>query len=377
MVYLMVGVGIGPWGLGLWQLSLLDDTKLVEVLAEIGVLVSLLTAGLRLVPSWQHYRRTPVPLATVGMCLTIGGITLVGIYGLGLPVGAAVLLGAVLAPTDPVLAGSVQVKNQDDTDRLRYSLTGEAGLNDGAAFPFIMLGLGLLGLHEVGPVGWRWWTIDLVWAVSAGIASGLLTGFLISRLTAWVSRTARDATMAEELLTLALIGLSYGVAMAIHSYGFLAVFAAGIATRIFAESDDEGDEPEQIVRQVASINKQFEQLVEVGLLVVTGLLLAEHWPAMGDWWFPLLLFFVIRPMATSVALLRSGVSKTQQAMIAFFGIRGIGSLYYLAYAIEHGLDDAQAERLTGLVLTTVVMSLLLHTNLAGILLSYYERRQDE
>lgn len=375
MLYLLVGVLIGPWGLGLWELSLLEDSKLIEVLAEIAVLVSLLTAGLRLVPDASCYLRAPVPLATIGMLLTIAGVAAVGVFGLDLSLGAAVLLGAVLAPTDPVLAGSVQVKDEDDTDRLRYSLTGEAGLNDGAAFPFIMLGLGMIGIHDLGTAGWRWLTVDLLWAVGAGLASGWIMGYLVSRLAIWVERVTSESTMAEELLTLALIGLSYGAAMSIGSYGFLAVFAAGVATRYFAEVDQDDEHPERTVREVADVNEQFEQLLEVALVVVTGVLISEHWSIAQDWGFALGLFCVIRPLATTVALWKSGLSMLQRSMIACFGIRGIGSLYYLAYAIGKELPTDLAEQLSGLVVTTVVLSLILHSNLASALLTYYESRR--
>jgi sodium/hydrogen antiporter len=116
------------------------------------------------------------------MIVTIALIALGGVYWLQLPVGAAILVGAVLAPTDPVLASDVQVSDPFDPDRLRFALTGEAGLNDGTAFPFVMLGLGLLGLHELGAAGWRWLAFDLVWAVTAGLAVGALCGTLIARL---------------------------------------------------------------------------------------------------------------------------------------------------------------------------------------------------
>src|SRR5919206_497446 len=137
-----------------------------HVLTPSAVLISLFTAGLKLRTALTDHRwRLPVRLAVESMIVTVGLITLVGVVGLGLPLGAAVLLGAILAPTDPVLASDVQVEGPTDQDRLRFGLTGEAGLNDGTAFPFVMLGLGLIGLHELGQAGWRWFAVDVVWAV--------------------------------------------------------------------------------------------------------------------------------------------------------------------------------------------------------------------
>ena len=165
------------------------------------------------------------------MALTVGLIALVGVVGLGLPLGAAILLGAILAPTDPVLASDVQVTDPTDRDRLRFALTGEAGLNDGTAFPFVMLGLGLLGLHELGDGGWRWLAIDVVWAVAAAWRSAALLGSSSARLVLYLRRTHKEAVGLDDFLALGLIALSYGTALLAHTYGFLAVFAAGLALR--------------------------------------------------------------------------------------------------------------------------------------------------
>ena len=166
ILYLAVGVGIGPWGLGLLVLDPVDDAHLIERLTEMAVLISLFSVGLKLdLPLRDRRWRIPVQLASVSMVITVGAITAVGVWLLNLPLGAAVLLGAILAPTDPVLASDVQVADPQDRDRLRFGLTGEGGLNDGTAFPFVMLGLGLFSLHDLGEWGWRWWAVDVVWAV--------------------------------------------------------------------------------------------------------------------------------------------------------------------------------------------------------------------
>src|SRR6185295_18599699 len=173
----------------------------------------------------------PVRLATVSMVATVALIALVAFFGLGLPLGAAILLGGILAPTDPVLASDVQIGDPTDRDRLRFSLTGEAGLNDGSAFPFVLLGLGVLGLHDLGDSLWRWFAIDVVWGVVAGIAIGAALGTLVGKLVLYLRRTHKEATGLDNFLALGLIGMSYGLASLAHGYGFLAVFAAGVALR--------------------------------------------------------------------------------------------------------------------------------------------------
>lgn len=374
-IYLLIGLAISKWGFGLIDINLIDDAKLVEVLTEIAVLVSLLTAGLKLAPSLTRLKETSVPLAGITMCFTIAAVAVMAYFFLNLPVGAAILLGAVLAPTDPVLAAEVQVDSHEDRDKLRYALTGEAGLNDGAAFPFIMLGLGLLGLHDLGDFAWRWIVIDLIWATVAGIGIGWLCGYTFSQITVAIKKRDDVPAVCEELLTLGLIGVSYGTAMAIQSYGFLAVFAAGVAVRRFAETEDEGQDQSQqadnLMLSVTKINELFGEIIEVALVVLIGALLASHFTLADDWWIAVVLFAVIRPMGTWMALGRTDTCRIQKLLISFFGIRGIGSVYYLSYAIGYGLDPEIARRLSEVTLTVIALSLLLHSNLASTLLQYY------
>lgn len=232
ILYLAVGVGIGPWGLGLLVLDPVDDAHLIERLTEMAVLISLFSVGLKLdLPLRDRRWRIPVQLASVSMVITVGAITAVGVWLLNLLLGAAVLLGAILAPTDPVLASDVQVADPQDRDRLRFGLTGEGGLNDGTAFPFVMLGLGLFSLHDLGEWGWRWWAVDVVWAVVGGVAIGFLLGALVGRFILYLRTRHREALGPDEFMVLGLIALAYGVALLCHTYGFLAVFAAGLALR--------------------------------------------------------------------------------------------------------------------------------------------------
>src|SRR4051812_16793981 len=183
MLYLAAGYAVGPAGAGMLDLRLPAGAAAVERLAGVAVLISLFTAGLKLrLPPGDRRWRLPLPLAFLSMAVTVGLIALIGVCLLGLPAGAAVLLGAVIAPTAPVLASDVQVTDAWDDARARFSLTGEAGLNDGAAFPFVLLGLGLLGLHDLGAGGWRWLALDVAWGVSAGPAAGWVLGTGAGRL---------------------------------------------------------------------------------------------------------------------------------------------------------------------------------------------------
>jgi len=374
-LYLLTGAAVGPWGLKLLNVNVFDNTKLVETLTEIAVVVSLLSAGLKLDPSWRHLLRTPIPLATGTMLLTIAAVTAIGVFFLGLPLGAAVLLGAMNSPTDPVLASEVQVKHHNDTDQLRYALTGEAGFNDGAAFPFIMLGLGLLGLQEIGEFGWIWFAKDLLWATFAGLGFGWLCGWAISRMASWLKDTSDEPAVSEELLTLGMIGLAYGGALLIHSYGFLAVFTSGVAMRFYADSKDEDVHSADLMKSVTSINEQAGQLLEVACVVLIGAMLSNHWSIGSHWWLAIVLFFILRPVAVAIGLSFCKLDLSKKTLIGFFGIRGIGSVYYLCYAIDHDFVSPDARLVADVTFAVIACSLLIHTNAASIIMAFYRRQQ--
>jgi NhaP-type Na+/H+ or K+/H+ antiporter len=168
IIYLAVGVLVGPTVLNLFHFNPFKESALLEALTEVAVLISLFSAGVKMPGPFSFARwRTPLLLATVSMGITVALIAAFAYYVLGLPLGAGVLLGAILAPTDPVLATDVQIRHPGDRDQLRFTLTCEAGMNDGSAFPFVMLGLGLLGLHDLGESGLNWLLLDVLWATLA------------------------------------------------------------------------------------------------------------------------------------------------------------------------------------------------------------------
>jgi NhaP-type Na+/H+ or K+/H+ antiporter len=294
-----------------------------------------------------------------------------------------VLLGAVLAPTDPVLASDVQVSHPHDQNELRFSLTAEAGLNDGTAFPFVMLGLGLLGLHEIGDFGWRWFAVDLLWAVGAGLLIGATLGVMVARLVLYLRRSHREAVGLDDFLAIGLIALSYGLALLAHSYGFLAVFAAGLAMRSVEMKHSDGEPPElaadlhaeeserelatdpqsapaYMAQAVLSFNEQLERAGEIAVVLIIGSLLHFGELLKQPLWFLPLLFLVIRPVAVYLGLARSRVPSQERRLISWFGIRGIGSLYYLTYAINHGVPVALSNTLVSLTLLAIAASIFLH-----------------
>jgi len=378
ILYLGVGMALGPFGFSAITLDPIERSALLERFTEVGVIISLFTAGLKLrSPLLKDRWQMPARLAFLSMLITVGLITLVGVTLLGLPLGAAVLLGAILAPTDPVLASDVQLEHPTDRDRLRFALTGEAGLNDGSAFPFVMLGLGLLGYHKLGANGFRWFTVDLLWAVVGGIAIGALCGFVVGKYILHLRREHEETFARDEFIALGLIGFSYGTAIWAHAYGFLAVFAAGLALRHTEVRDrGPGAKTERYVAgTVLSANEQLERLAEITLVLILGAMLTTNYMAIECLWFAPLLFFVIRPAAVFIGTIGCKATRLQRVLIAWFGIRGIGSLYYLLFAIQHGVDGVLADQLTAITLTTVAASILVHGLSVTPIMNLYERRK--
>ncbi|MCC6790526.1 MAG: cation:proton antiporter [Thermomicrobiales bacterium] len=398
LVYLTVGYLLVPRAAGLLDIDIMRHASIVERLTEIAVIVSLFTAGLKLRVDWRDpLWRLPLRLAFGSMAITVALIAAVAAFALDLSLGAAILLGAVLAPTDPVLASDVQVSDPQDQDRLRFGLTGEAGLNDGAAFPFVMLGLGLLGHHELGAFGLRWLAVDLIWATIGGIAVGLLLGTGIGYLVLYFRQKHKETTGLDDFLTLGLIALSYASALLIHTYGFLAVFAAGLALRRIeqratgADLDavtrelEVGDDsvavepktaPAYMAQALLGFNEQLERVGEVAVVVLVGAMLTGNLGLDAIWFVPLLLL-VVRPIAVAVGLIGSRTVKTQRWLMAWFGIRGIGSLYYLSYAIVHGLEETTAMRLAELTLAAIAISVVIHGVSVTPLMRRYEHDLDD
>jgi NhaP-type Na+/H+ or K+/H+ antiporter len=393
MLYLAAGVALGSHGLGMIRLDPVADAGFLERFTEVAVLISLFSAGLKLrVPLDDGRWRLPLRLATVSIAITVGLIAAVGYAWLGLTPGAAVRLGAILAPTDPVLASDVAVSHSDD--RVRFALTGEAGLNDGTAFPFVMLGPGLCGHHDLGAWGWRWLAFDVAWAVAAGLTVGGLLGTLVGRLVLHLRREHREAVGLDDFLALGLVALAYGTAMLAGGYGFLAVFAAGLALRRVERSKGGAEAPREVVAAAQAgdraatdpeaapaymaetalgFSEQIERILEVAaMLLVGGMLTRRRWPHEAIWLVPLL-FLAIRPAAVLLGLLGAPAAPFRRAYMAWFGIRGIGSLYDLSFAASHGLPPATAERLASLTLAAVAASIVAHGVSVTPLMARYGR----
>jgi NhaP-type Na+/H+ or K+/H+ antiporter len=389
---------VGPTALDLFHFNPLKESALLESLTEVAVLLSLFSAGVKMpVPFTLVRWRAPILLATISMTITVAAVAIFAYYVLGLPLGAGVLLGAILAPTDPVLATDVQIRHPGDHDQLRFTITCEAGMNDGSAFPFVMLGMGMLGLHEIGDSGISWLLLDVLWPTVAGIAIGIVAGVALARVGWKLRSKPHKHELMDDFLGLGLIGVVYGLTVVVNGWGFLAVFFAAVALRqtelkmakvaqaIFdgsmtqkiARSEGkvpaELESPETVSEGALVFKEHLERLSELVLvLLIGGSLYVNSW----SWdavWLALFLFVVARPVSVVVGLLGTNTTWRIRGMTSWFGVRGIGSLYYLMYAIEHGLPEALSLQLIQLTLIVVTLSILLHGTSVKPLMGIFKR----
>lgn len=335
-------------------------------LTEICVIISLMGAGLALdrPVGWRTWSTTWRMLG-VAMPICIVALTLLGLGVLGLGLGAALLVAAALAPTDPVLASEVQVgepaddeeESEQGEDEIRFGLTSEAGLNDGLAFPFVYLAIAI-SLVGPSPSGWfvSWFATDVVWRIGMGVLLGWLTGKALSQLFFSARESLRLSSHSEGFVALAATFLAYGVTEMLEGYGFVAVFVCAVTIRA-------AERTHGFHRVMHSYVEQLERLMTVVILVLLGGAIARGLLA-GIGWAEILValafLLVVRPLAGWIGLARGKTGPRERIAIAFFGIRGIGSLYYLAYALSKDDFNAQAEQLWAFIGLVVAMSIVLH-----------------
>jgi NhaP-type Na+/H+ or K+/H+ antiporter len=366
IVFLALGLLVFGLPLGLPEPDPLRHPALTEHLTEVGVIVALMGAGLKIDrPLGRRGWSSTWRLLAIAMPLTIAAVAVLGWWWAGLVPAAALLLGGALAPTDPVLAADVQVgeptDEEDSEDEVRFALTSEAGLNDGLAFPFVYAAMAMASAGAA-PAGWLgdWVLQDVLYKGAVGLVGGLAIGKLLGRLFFRArSHALRLARHSEGFLALAATFLAYGMVEVAGGYGFLAVFVAARAIR----SAERSHEYHQVLHDFA---EQTERLLTVLLLlllggaVVGGLLRPLTWPAAAT---GLALILLVRPLTGWWSLRGAPGHRAEHWVIAVFGIRGIGSIYYLAYASTHA-DFPRTDLLWATVGFVVIVSVVLHGVLA-------------
>jgi sodium/hydrogen antiporter len=373
MILIAFGGVVGLLGGAAAIPGLHENPEAAERVTELLVIVSLMGAGLKLdtpfgVGRWGVTWR----LLGIAMPLSIVGIAVVGWAVLALPVATAVLLAAVLAPTDPVLASDVQVgkPGEGDGPRVRFALTSEAGLNDGLAFPFVHLAIAW-ALHEQLAAGWlvEWFAVKVVWKIAAGVAVGYVLGRVAGRLVFGLPQGNSLAESKEGFVVVGLTVLAYGLTELAQGYGFLGVFVAALTLR----ASERRHEYHQELHRFA---EEIERLTLAVLLLLLGASFAAQfaqfvtWPIVGA---ALLILLVVRPLSGLISLVGERDPSADRFAIAFFGIRGMGSFYYLVYALtEATFEEAGVVWTT--VMLVVVLSIFVHGATVTPVMRGVERR---
>jgi len=361
IIYLGLGAvaALGIQLLGLSWLDPLEDYAVFEKASGLAVVIALFATGLKLDreltgPAWTSVGR----LLLLAMPLTIAGVALFGTTVMGLSAGAAIVLGAILAPTDPVLAGDIGVGPPGDEEEREpnFSITGEAGLNDGLAFPFLFLGILIAGEEGSGWIG-EWVLVDVLYRVVVGVAVGVALGYGLAALVVWLRDRDLLLHALDGWLAVAGVLTIYGATEVVGAYGFLAAFAGGVAFRRY----EHGHEYNRRVHDGAEMVEKFGELALVLLLVSSVTLAGLGEPGLTGWLLVPVLLLLIRPVSVALALTGTRLDRNERAFVGWFGVRGIGSLYYAAVAIGTGvLSDGEARIVFWTTAACVIVSITVH-----------------
>ncbi len=365
MIQVTFGLIMGYWWTSLSFLNPLESGVIIEKLTEIVVLVSLVGAGIKIdTPlTWKAWQPT-LRLLLITMPIGIFAMAFLGYYAFGLSMAAAILLGACLAPTDPVLAASIQVgpPNTGNEDTPRFTLTSEAGLNDGLAFPFVYLAIKMAEAHQNGlrfdgKQLWAWFTHDVLWQIGMGVFIGVAVGKLLAKII--FSNRIKGTAISQSYVVIALTLLAYGFAEFANSYGFIAVFVAAFA---FRRSETEHHYHEKL----HDFAEQSEGLLMSLVLVTFGIFIGQGLQLDIEltWRVYIVSFiflFLIRPIGGFIALTGLKLPFAEKNAIAALGIRGIGTLYYLSYALNQNFfAESDAIKLWIVCSIVILISIFIH-----------------
>lgn len=349
--------------------------EITERFSEFVVIIALMGAGLKLdrifsFRSWAIAWR----LIAITMPLSIVAISLLAVWWMGVSWAMALLLAAALAPTDPVLAADVQVgpPQSGQEDEVRFGLTSEAGLNDGFAFPFVHLAIALAAAGSTGkPWLTNWLTYNVFWEIGVGVAAGYAIGRAFGWLTFQAPVRTKLAKTGDGLIALSATFVSYGLTEIIHCYGFLAVFVTALTFRNAHRDHDFQVEMHELTEQIERISMMV-LLLAFGGALVSGLLAPLVWI---DVVMALVILLIVRPITGLIGLIGHEASRTERLTLAFFGIRGVGSIYYLSYGLNHMSDVAVGDRLWALVGLIILMSILMHGITVTPVMQMLDRRR--
>ncbi|CAN5328901.1 cation:proton antiporter [soil metagenome] len=373
--FLLVGMVLAflpiPWELP----PLSNEPLIIKRITELGVIIALASVGLKINDpfKWKTWRIS-TRLLIITMPLSIFLTAYLGWYVMGLVPASALLLGAVIAPTDPVLADDVQTSDPGDSDSssTRLALTTEAGLNDGLAFPFTNLAIAV-AIVGLAPSGWflDWLIIDVFYKIIVGAMVGFISGKVLAFLLFKMPK--KDTIkIADGVFAVALALFPYSLAELLSSYGFISVF---IAACIFRQHQSEHDYQKRVHQFSITMEQLFEGILMlmIGGYIVFGVLEPLTLPMIVT---ALIIIFIVRPVCGIIAFIGSKIDWPTQLVISFFGIRGIGSLYYLAFGI-YMADFPQADELWAITILIITVSVFIHGFSAKYVMDAIDHRENK
>jgi len=359
-----------PWPDPLWEL------EFGKIVSEVIVIISLMTAGLKIGTSykWRDWKK-PISLVAITMPLCMIAIFAIAHFLLELNGPVSLLLAAVLAPTDPVLASELQLEEHQDLKErntgLRYTLTAEAGINDGLAFPFVFLAILWSEASSFETIDWlHFISYYVLFKIIGGVIIGAIIGFIYSWVVQYHSKEHQQYIL-NGFIAVALTFFSYGLAEILNTYGFLSVFATGVYMQYHCRKSIDNNVNSSMLHFAEETEKLLVALWTIffGGAVVSGILSYTDFSGIIT---SLVIVLVLRPIFGYTAMLTTDFSRSKKWAISFFGIRGIGSFFYLSYALIHG-SFTEYEELFGIVSYVILFSILIHGLTSLHVIDYFKR----
>jgi sodium/hydrogen antiporter len=350
-----------------------------KVITEVIVIISLMTAGLKIGThyKWSEWKR-PLLLIVVTAPLFMVLVFVIGYYFLGLNGPVSLLLATVLAPTDPVLASEMQLKEQQHENTketgMQFTLTAEAGINDGLAFPFVFMAILWSKSTSFVAVDWMYFfSYYMLYKIAGAIVLGACIGYISSKLIAFHKREKKKYIL-NGFIAIALTFFSYGIAEVLNTYGFICVFVTGIFVQHHRPKDEEKAVDDFMVPFVEEIEKLLVVLWTIffGGALCSGILSYTNFDGIL---VSLVIVLVLRPVFGYLAMLPTKYSKAKKWAIGFFGIKGIGSVFYLSYGLLHG-NFSEYEELYGLVSYVILFSIIIHGLTSARVLNYFDNKSN-
>jgi NhaP-type Na+/H+ or K+/H+ antiporter len=355
VLFLASGFLVGDGMLGLVVLR--PEDPVVWWLVEIALFTVLFTdgmqAGLRdLASAW----RLPGRALLLGLPLTLLAVAAFAHWVVGLSWLQALLVGAALSATDPILAAAI-VGDRDVPDRLRHLLNVESGLNDGLALPIVLILLAVLGRQEVEPTA-------LLGEAALGVALGVAVPWVVVRMEQ--TRLLGAASRYEPLLVLAVGLLLFAVASLTHANLFLAAFAAGATLASLSPALREA---------FHAFGETLGELLKLAALLVFGVLMSPPFLAeipAGGYLFALLVLFLARPLALAIALFGSRLTWREWVAAAWFGPKGFASVVYGLLILRAPVEGR--DQMFHLIALVIVFSIVAHSS-TDVLVARWFRRE--